>query len=398
LDVRRAGAAEGLSSRGPHLPIRHVALNAVFFEGELGGLETYVRQLVPALARLRPDLRFSVYANEAACPRLRGEPWAADVEIVGHPLLGRRYTRALTELTLLGKLASRARVDVLHSVAMTGPWRTSAVHVVTLGDLIWLRHPETTGRLTTTVWKLVVPPVARRARRLLTFSEASRRDAVELLGLPSSKIDVVPLGPGLAGVEPTSEADLRRLLDLGDGPAVLTVSAKKPHKNLVRVVRALPLVLRRVPNAVLVMPGAPTAHEEELRSEAARLGLEETVRLPGFVDEHDLEGLYRLASCVVVPSLYEGFGLPVLEAMGRGTPVACSDVSSLPEVAGDAARYFDPRSESEIGQAIIDLLTDGALVARLNDASSVRARMFDWETTAGGTLETYERAWTAARR
>ena len=342
-------------------------------------------------------MRFTVYANRAACPRLRREPWAADVEIVGHPLLGRRYTRALTELTLLGRLASRAQVDVLHSVAMTGPLRTSAVHVVTLGDLIWLRHPETTGRVTTTVWKLAVPSVARRARRLLTFSEASRRDAVELLGLPSSKIDVVPLGPGLAGVEPTAEADVRRRLDLADRPVILTVSAKKPHKNLLRVVRALPAVLGRVPNLVLVMPGAATPHEEELRSEAKRLGLEDAVRLPAFVDEHDLESLYRLASGVVVPSLYEGFGLPVLEAMRRGTPVACSDVSSLPEVAGDAARYFDPRSEGEIGQAIVDLLTDRALVAHLREAGSVRARMFDWETTAGRTLETYERAWAAAR-
>jgi glycosyltransferase involved in cell wall biosynthesis len=346
---------------------------------------------------LRPDLRFTIYANGAASTRLVREPWAADVEVVAHPLLGRRYTRALTELTLLGRLASRAGVDVLHSVAMTGPLRTSAVHVVTLGDLIWLRHPETSGRLTTAVWKLAVPPVVRRARRLLTFSEASRQDAVELLGLPSSKIDVVPLGPGLAGVKPTPEDDVRRRHDLGDRPVVLTVSAKKPHKNLMRVVRALPSVLSRVPNAVLVMPGAATAHEAELRYEVERLGLQQAVRMPAFVDEHDLEGLYRLASCVVVPSLYEGFGLPVLEAMRRGTPVACSDVSSLPEVAADAARYFDASSENEIGEAIIDLLTDRALVARLTEAGSARARMFDWESTARGTFETYERAWAAAR-
>jgi glycosyltransferase involved in cell wall biosynthesis len=315
------------------------------------------------------------------------------VEVVGHPLLGRRYTRALTELTLLGRLASRAGVDVLHSVAMTGPLRTSAVHVVTLGDLIWLRHPETTGRVTTTVWRLVVPPVARRARRLLTFSEASRRDAVELLGLPSTKIDVVPLGPGLAGVEATPKADVRRRFDLGDRPVVLTVSAKKPHKNLLRLIEALTRVRERVPNVVLVLPGKPTAYEEELKRFAQARGLMGAVRFPTYLSAGDLEGLYGVADCFVLPSLREGFGLPILEAMQRGLPVACAEASALPEVAGDAALYFDPYEPSAIAEAITALLTRPDLAGRLVDAGRRRQKSFTWRLCAERTLTSYDRAW-----
>jgi glycosyltransferase involved in cell wall biosynthesis len=140
------------------------------------------------------------------------------------------------------------------------------------------------------------------------------------------------------------------------------------------------------------MPGYPTPHESELRELANRLGVADFVRLPPWLSGPDMEGLYRAAACVCFPSLYEGFGLPVLEAMGRGVPVACSNRSSLPEVAGEAALLFDPEDDDAIRTALERLLGDEALAERLRSAGRSRAAGFTWERTAELTLAVYRRA------
>jgi glycosyltransferase involved in cell wall biosynthesis len=375
------------------MTLSRVGINAVFLRPRMGGLETYVRSVVPELVRLRPDVRFTLFLNAEGRDYLASEDWIDGIDVATHPLLGRKWLTAVSELTLLGELARRRRLDLLHSVAMLGPMRVSAAHVVLVGDLIWLHDPQTTGLLTATLWKTLVPPVVRRADRVLTFSEATRADLAEQLGLAREKTDVVPLGPGAdGGAEATPEAELRRKLQLGDGPLVLSVSAKRKHKNLLRLVRAFQRIRERVPGAMLVLPGNPTRHEEELKAEAAALGLSDAVRFPDYVAAADLEGLYRIASVFVFPSLREGFGLPVLEAMRRGIPVACSNVSSLPEVGGEAVRYFDPLETDTIAAAIIEVLTNEELARSLVEAGLVRAATFTWARTAEATLESYELA------
>ncbi len=141
-----------------------------------------------------------------------------------------------------------------------------------------------------------------------------------------------------------------------------------------------------------MLPGYPTWHEDELRARALALGVEHDVRFPAWVSAAELEGLWALARAFVFPSLYEGFGLPVLEAMARGVPVACSNTSSLPEVAGDAALLFDPRDEAAIAGALTRLLGDDALRARLRSLGFARSEQFTWERTARLTLESYGRA------
>jgi glycosyltransferase involved in cell wall biosynthesis len=386
------------ASEQAELTALRIGLNAVFLQPRMGGLETFVRRLVPALVQLRPEAKVSVFANADGARSLRDE-WGGEVEVVTHPLLGRRYLRAFSELALLGALADRRRLDLLHSVAMVGPLRLKAAHVVTVGDLIWWHDPASTGRPTAVLWRTVVPRVARRATRLQTFSEATASDIVDQLGIPRRRIDVVAPGYGTEpSVEPTPEAGLRERLGLGPGRVVLTVSAKRTHKNLLRLVRAFATVRQRAPDALLVMPGNPTAHERELASEAASLGIAGAVRLPPYVDAADLEGLYQLASCFVFPSLREGFGLPILEAMRRGVPVATARASSLPEVGGDAVRYFDPEDELGLAAAVVELLEDGELASRLVAAGRKRAAQFTWEATAQATLESYDRALAEAAR
>ena len=146
-----------------------------------------------------------------------------------------------------------------------------------------------------------------------------------------------------------------------------------------------------------MLPGYPTSFEGELQREAWRLGIADRVRFLGWVSDDDLEGLYRVALCFVFPSLAEGFGIPVLEAMERGLPVACSNASSLPEVAGDAARYFDPLDEGDIAAAIGELLESPDLREELASAGRQRAALFSWERTARETAQSYERAWAESQ-
>jgi glycosyltransferase involved in cell wall biosynthesis len=189
------------------------------------------------------------------------------------------------------------------------------------------------------------------------------------------------------------------MLDAGSRPIVLSVSAMRPHKNLARLIGALGLIAdaapERMPAAqrpLVVVPGYPTPYEDELRGRAEHLGLADDVRLLGWVDGPTLEGLYSAAACFAFPSLYEGFGLPVLEAMARGVPVACSGRGALDEVAGDAALRFDPESEASIAAAVERLLTDPEEAERLRRAGPERAARYTWAATAAGTIASYRRA------
>jgi glycosyltransferase involved in cell wall biosynthesis len=196
-------------------------------------------------------------------------------------------------------------------------------------------------------------------------------------------------------VTPTPEAELRRRLGLGDGRLVLTVGAKKVHKNQMALVRALPRLREAHPDATLVLAGAPTSYEADLQAEAERLQLGDAVVFLGYVDDADLEGLYRAATAFAFPSINEGFGLPLLEAMARDLPVACSNVSAMPEVAGDAALQFDPHSDAAVAEALIRIVGDQALREDLVRRGHARLGAFSWARCAEGTLESWSRALAA---
>jgi glycosyltransferase involved in cell wall biosynthesis len=377
----------------------HVGLNLIYLvPGETGGMEVVARELIPELAAMDRDLRITAFVNREAA-EAGGGPWGEVVPAVTVPVRARnRVEWVRGEQQVLPRLAARAGVDVVHSLASTGPARGRFARVVTIHDLIFRLYPEAHAGLRTWGMRVLVPLAARRSHRILADSASTRDDLVRYVGVEAAKVDVVPLGVGATRtVAPLPEAEVRVRHRLGEGPFVLSVSAKRPHKNLVRLLEALALIpADRRPR--LVVPGYGTWHEAELRERAAALGVADDVRLPAWVSDEELEGLYAAAAGFVFPSLYEGFGMPVLEAMHRGLPVACSDRSSLPEVVGDAALLFDPERPEAIAAAIESLLIDAALAERLRAAGREQAARFSWAATAQGCARAYARALVEARR
>jgi glycosyltransferase involved in cell wall biosynthesis len=369
----------------------HVGLNLVYLvPGETGGMEVYARELIPRLAAIA-GLRVTAFVNREAAEGEHG-PWH-DVAHEVVPVRARnRVEWVRGEQQHLPRMAACAGCDVVHSLASTAPLRGRFVRVTTIHDLNYRMVPEAHFGLLRLGMGVLVPAAARRSQRIVVDASSTVDDVVRHLHVAREKVDVVPLG---VGQEPTAaataERELRERFDLGERPVLLSASAKRPHKNLIRLLDAHARI-DAAKRPMLVLPGYSTPHEAELIAHAARLGTSDHVRFPSWVDQPDLEGLYALATAFVFPSLYEGFGFPVLEAMRRGVPVACSNRSTLPEVAGDAALLFDPEDGEAIHAALVRLLGDGELRARLRSAGPVQAARFNWDATATATAAVYERA------
>ena len=297
---------------------------------------------IGALAAMEGAPRLVVFAPNEAVASLAAEPWAERVEIVRVPVQARsRVRRVLAEQTILRRAIAASGIELLHNLFTTAPALPGVPQVTTILDVIYKRFPEAHAGLLTLRHAPARPArctaLAPRAHALAGCERRHR----PLPARARRQVDVTYLGPALQDDATVSADDVRRRLELGGAPIVLTVSAKRPHKNLERLFEAFSGV-RNEPEPVLVVPGYPTFHEPELRARAEALGVGRRIRFTGWLEDDVLDGLYRAASCFVFPSLAEGFGLPVLDALVRGTPTACSNASSLPEVAGDAVLYFDP--------------------------------------------------------
>ena len=375
------------------MPTR-IGLNLIFLvPGETGGMEVYARELIPALVEAAAGrVQFVAFVNREAASA-GGGPWGELIPAVTVPVRARsRPQWVLGEQLLLPGLARRAGVELVHSLASTAPALGGFRRIVTIHDLIYRVYPEAHAGLLTVGMRVLVRLAVLRTHRVIVDSANTRADLARFLGVPARDVDAIPLGVSPSpDPAPDGESEIRTRYAIGDRPIVLSASAKRPHKNLRRLLDAL-LLVPESSRPVLVLPGYPTWHEAELRAHAAALGLEEDVRFLGWVSADELEGLYAAATAFVFPSLYEGFGLPVLEAMRRGLPVACSNRSSLPEVAGEAGLLFDPERPEEIAAAMSRLLDDPEEAARRREAGLAQAARFTWEATAHATLDSYERA------
>lgn len=355
-----------------------IAVDLVYFTGRKGGTETYARALVPLLAGPGVEL-VGLVGRE-----LRDDPpaWFPG-ETVVLPVSGEnRVAWALAENTLVPAAAWRARADVLWCPANFGPAVSRVPVVLTVHDVLAFRHPELVGGGARGVQALTRSSL-RGARAVLTDSQASADDLTGLLGVAPGALTVVPLaGPVPLGAVPAAALPAGR-------PFLLSTGNRLPHKNYAGLLRAL-AAIPAAERPRLVVPGSHGA--DPLRGLVAGLGLADDVDLRGWVDAAELDALYAGAAAYVLPSRFEGFGLPVLEAMARGCPVVCSDLPVLREVGGDAAVYVDTTDPAALAAAVRGVLADPARRARLAADGLVQAGRFSWDRVAAATLATLRAA------
>ena len=347
----------------------------------LTGIPRYTMELTRALTRLNADLEI-VLLNPYPESEIE---WYGEFESVAVRSLQRLPAAATWGNLILNVLARKAGLDVFHDPCGIAPFLVSRpphARVVTIHDVFARVVPSTQDPLMRLLYSTLLPLTRHTADAVLTVSEASRRDLHRYLGLPADRTFVTPLGFTLPEQAPLNTD----AVPSSKMPYFLFVGNLTPRKNLLRVIQAFVLLRKDEPGLTLKIVGPKFWGSDEISALARETP---GVELTGFVSEAELDRLYRGARALVFPSLYEGFGLPALEAMARGCPVIGSNVSSLPEVIGDAGLQVDPHSVEAIAGAMRQLQVP-ELRATLRARGLLRAGAYSWRTTAEQTLAVYQ--------
>jgi glycosyltransferase involved in cell wall biosynthesis len=353
-----------------------VAVEATRLAREVRGIGRYVRALLPRLVALRPGLRLALFVKkqrdvDALTPVFAGIPALRD-HVTIHPV----------------RDMLKSGADVFWypwNVASPTPARGPVV--VTMHDIVPIAHPDPRlrGWQKNLRWRRRYASTAKRATLIVADSQFTADEVHRMLGVPYERMRVVLLAADDFTAPPVA-GDAAALQRLGVAqPFVLAVGAADRRKNLELLERAMPHVIAARPETTLVLAGPRRDPQTPIPDAPWRQTL-------GFVSEEELAALYRGASTLVMPSTYEGFGLPVLEAMHLGTPVICARASSLPEVAGDAAALIDPDDDVALASIILRVMSDDRLNASMRKASAAQAARFSWDETARQTIGAFEEA------
>ncbi len=358
------------------------------------GIGTYIRNLLRQLARIDPNTEYVLLCSEADMGV------ASTLGPNFRSVLERSPNYSIREQWHVPWVLRRERPDVYHAPHYVLPLAVTSPSVVTIHDCIHLMFPQyLPNRRAYLYARTMMWAAARRADAILTVSEASKRDILRFFNVRPEKVVVVHNAIDERFWIPPAEQEVARVREryqLEHG-FVLYAGNIKPHKNLERLIDAFNEIRRgEFEELKLIIIGDEISKLPALRRAVHRHHLHKHVRFLGYVSDETLAILYRLAAVFVFPSLYEGFGLPPLEAMASGTPVVTSNVSSLPEVTGDAAVLVDPHDTSSIVQGIRSVLSDPVLADALRRKGPVRAREFSWERSVAKTRELYERVATGS--
>lgn len=364
-----------------------VGINALYLlPGRVGGSEVYLRNLIKWLPRVAPGHEFLLYVNTESAGLLGEE----GIQVVRCKVrASNRPMRIAYEQTVLPLLARRDRLDALFSAGMTAPFFSPVPSFVMVYDLQHVNQPGNFNRWYLLFLKSIIYMSAKSAHAVLTLSEKSKRDIVKFYSISPDKVTVTHLASekSVFMARPPEEAeDIRRKYGLPPG-FVLYIASSLPHKNYERLLKAFKLVKISRPDLKLVLIGSRDYGHEAIRGKISELGLEEDIIFLGWLPYEDIPLVYSAAGLFVFPSLHEGFGIPVLEAMASGVPVVCSCIEPLDEVAGDAALFVDPLSVESIAHGMLRVLEDPALRKRLAAEGLRRSAGFSWERTA---LQTFQ--------
>ncbi|GAB4376734.1 MAG: glycosyltransferase family 1 protein [Elainellaceae cyanobacterium] len=355
-----------------------VIANLSFIGQKPTGLATYAINLIPelkldGLTLLAPESVLARYQSQFTCYSVPSN-LTPEQGKQGH--FGRLWWTQFA----LPRLYRQARSSLLFSPVPEAPLYRSCRSVVVVHDLIPLRFPRWTSPLTH-YFRYYVPQVLEQAEHILCNSQATAQDLVDYFQIPAQKITPIPLA---------HDASHFRVLDLSDRPApsrpyFFYVGRHDPYKNLERVVQAFSMLPDRQAYELWIAGSADPRYTPLLQAQATELGLADQVKFLDYAPYSELPVLLNQALALVYPSLWEGFGFPVLEAMACGTPVITSTLSSLPEVAGEAALLVDPYNQTAIADAMSQIATDGRLRSQLRAAGLARAQQFSWAKTGQAT-------------
>lgn len=379
-----------------------ICLGAYLLSGTPGfrqaGIHRYTRALLAALGR-HPGLEEGDFALTALIsPTAAAEAPASAGRLQVLPASRSTegpWSRIAIEQLETPRVLDALNADLYHGLAFALPIRSRRPAIVTVYDLSFITTPHTQRRFARAYLTVMTRWACHRARRVIAISEWTRRDVVRLYGIPPERVDVTPLAPfeGATPADPAAAAAFaaeRRIAP----QSIFFLGSLEPRKNLVTLLDAVAR-LRAAPataGAKLYVGGAPAWDYGPVMARASEAGLREAVEFVGRVPATELPLWYSACSVFAFPSLYEGFGLPPLEAMACGAAVVCSDSSSLPEVTGDAALLADPRDPDAWAAALTRVITDKALREDMRARSRARAARFSWADTAATTLISYRTA------
>lgn len=369
-----------------------VALNTFALSGRLGmaGVGRYIAGLTKGLACVPHHAQIDLLCNRDNASLL--------AEGAGHKrltgaLTERRSTRVAWEHSVLSVLLGAGRYDVYHAPTFVLPLITPVPAVVSIMDTTWFTHGMQHTRLKRLYFRTLIPYSVRRSARVIAISHATKADIVRLLQIPAEKVIVTHLAVDTEIFRvPTDRARLAEWLTrLGLAPGyILYVGKLEPRKNLVRLVEAFAQVRSALGGCKLVLCGGKGWGYDEVFATVERLDLKDDVVFTGYIADEYLPLVYGGADVFIYPSLYEGFGIPLLEAMACGVPVITSSISSMPEVVGDAGVVIDPYSIEAIGAALVDMLRDNGMREELRARGLQRVQHFTWERMARETLQVYK--------
>ena len=377
-----------------------IGVNTLFLiPGEVGGTETYLREVLLAMAGISAGIEWVLFTNRENDGCLR-RIFGSFSHFSFHPLPLRatnRYARIIQEQIDLPLRAARRCVDILWSPGYTAPFFSHCPEAVTIPDMQYRRYPEDLTPLARLATDILVRMAAKRCRRVIAISEFSRREILNFTDAREESVRAIPLAADPAFAYPIPEGirrqKLKELLP-SEKPYILCIANTYPHKNVHTLIHAFGGIMEKIPHQ-LVLVGKPRLGEPAVRSALSMLPDSSRVQRLMRVNDNDLCALYQGADLFVFPSLYEGFGLPVLEAMMSGVPVLTTKCGSIPEVGGDSVHYFDHADTKDLSRQMLEILSwPEEYRKNLILQARNQAERFSWEQTALKTIECLKEAFS----